>query len=379
MTAASGTVLEHDIGPTGLLAVRVHSSDLHLRAVDGSTVRVSDPTGSLERSVTVERAPGSLSLSAGRGISLGGPVEVDVEAGVSEAIREAARAVEHARRAVYGRSGKGPVHAGPGAPDLEIDVPRGATVVIETASGDVVVDGLTGDQRYRTASGEILLREVSGQLAVDAVSGDVSIAAIGDSVIGARTVSGDLDVQAGTVRSLRISTTSGDMRIEGRLAGDGPFAIESVSGDTILAPVGGVTVAVKSVTGDIRSDVVSTTEGNRGSRTVTVGDGGPRLTLRSISGDLRLVRPSGPVVVSPLAPEVPAPPLPPRPPAAPEPPETPTVAIEAPAVAADTETETDIQASDPDSTLRSQPGHPRSPRTGRDRRRRGDPSAGGPR
>ena len=136
------------------------------------------------------------------------------------------------------------------------------------------MDGLTGDQRYRTASGTIVLRDVSGQVAVDAVSGDVSIAPTGDSAIGARTVSGDLHLQAGTVRSLRISTTSGDMRIEGRLAGDGPFAIESVSGDTILAPVGGITVTVKSVTGDIRSDLESTTEGNRGSRTVTVGDGG---------------------------------------------------------------------------------------------------------
>ncbi len=275
MTATSGTVLEHDIGPTGLLAVRLHASDLRVRAVDGSTVRISDPTGDLQGTVAIERGPGSLSLRAERSISVGvGSLGIDV---------------------------------GRRAPDLTIDVPRGATVVFETASGDLTVDGLIGDQRYRTASGTILLREVSGQLAVDAVSGDVSIGAIGDSTIGARTVSGDLHLQARTVRGLRISTTSGDMRIEGRLTGDGPFAIESVSGDTILAPIGGVTVTVKSVTGDIRSDLDSTTEGGRGSRTVTVGDGGARLTLRSISGDLRLVEPSGQrvVVESPALPEAP--------------------------------------------------------------------------
>ena len=176
-------------------------------------------------------------------------------------------------------------------------------------------------------------------MAVDAVSGDVSIAAVGECAIVARTVSGEFQLQADTVRSLRISTTSGDMRIAGRLAGDGPFAIESVSGDTILAPVGSFTVTAKSVTGDIRSDLSSTTEGSRGSRTVRVGDGGAHMTLRSISGDLRLVRPSDDVVVSPaipFAPDPPAadePPTPPEPPSVPEipaAPEAPTIAIERP-------------------------------------------------
>ena len=273
MTAVSNAVLEHDIGPTGLLAVRLHTSDLRIRAVDGSTVRVSDPTGSLQGSVAVERAVGSLSLRAERGISVG-----------------------------IGRLGIG---VGRHAPDLQIDVPRGATVVLETASGDITAEGLIGDQRYRTASGAIDLRDVRGQLTVDAVSGDVIIAATGDTSLGIRTVSGDLDLRAGTVAGLRISTTSGDIRFEGRPVGDGPFAIESVSGDTILAPTGGLTVTVKSVTGEIRSDLDSTTGGSRGSRTVTVGDGGPHLTVRSISGDLRLVRPSGPVAAAAPGPRPP--------------------------------------------------------------------------
>ena len=147
MNAASGTTLEHDIGPTGLLAVRLQSSDLRIRAVDGSTVRVAARTGSLDGSVSVDRAPGSLSIKANRGVSVGiGGMGIDVSSPT---------------------------------PELEIDVPRGATVVVETASGDLTVDGLAGDQRYRTASGTIVLRGVGGQLTVDAVSGDVSIVADG--------------------------------------------------------------------------------------------------------------------------------------------------------------------------------------------------------
>jgi hypothetical protein len=298
MKAMIDSVFEHEIGPTGLLAIRLHASDLRVRAVDGSTVRISDPSGTMERSLLIERAPGSLALRADRGISIGiGSLGLDV---------------------------------GRRTPDLDVEVPRGATVVLETASGDITIDGLTGDQRYRTASGSILLREVGGRLTVDAVSGDVSIGADRDCTLTARTVSGDLTLRAGTVGGLRMSTTSGDMRIEGRLAGDGPFAIESVSGDTILAPVGGVSVTVKSVTGDIRSDVPSATDGSRGSRTVTVGGGGAHLTLRSISGDLRLVPPSGRAIeVPPPAPTIAIAPSVPEPPSPPMAPEAPTIAIAA--------------------------------------------------
>ena len=350
MTAAAGTVLEHDIGPTGLLAVRLHSSDLRIRAVDGSTVRVSDPTGSLEGSVAVDRALNSLSLRAERGVMIGiGSMGVDV---------------------------------GRRAPNLEVDVPRGATVVLETASGNITVEGLTGDQRYRTASGDIVLRDVLGRLSVDAVSGDVAIGADDECYLTARTVSGDLSVKAGDIRTLRISTTSGDMRLEGRLVGDGPFAIESVSGDTILAPVGGVTVAMKSVTGDIRSDVPSSTEAGRGTRTVTVGGGGVHLTLRSISGDLRIVRATGkavalpsPIPAPPILAGAPEPPLPSEAPAAPEPPappETPTIAIEPP---------THPRRGDRAVARRgrSEPEHPRGARAGRDRRGRGVPPTRRPR
>ena len=199
MTARVGTVLEHDIGPTGLLAVRLHSSDLRIRAVDGSTVRVSDPTGSLEHSVAIERAPGACrfvpsaasarasgrwtstsSRPAFRTRSVRRPVPSIRLAGPSAA---AATLVGRSPRVVALRTLRSMSRA----------APRSS---IETASGDLSVDGLVGDQRYRTASGAIVLRDVSGQIAVDAVSGDVSIAAVGECAIGARTVSGDLHLQA---------------------------------------------------------------------------------------------------------------------------------------------------------------------------------------
>ena len=77
-----------------------------------------------------------------------------------------------------------------------MDLPRGATVVIEAGSADIEADGLAGDQRYRTASGDMTLRAVSGRIAVDVVSGDVDISATGEAAVTIKTVSGDVELRA---------------------------------------------------------------------------------------------------------------------------------------------------------------------------------------
>ena len=207
--------------------------------LDGPRLRSDRRT----RTVGHRRArPGSLSLAPGVASAWACPWRSTSSRRVGGDPRSRA-AVEHARRAVYGRNGKGRSTPARG-PDLEIDVPRGATVVIETASGDLVVDGLTGDQRYRTASGEILLRERERPGSPWTRSpATCRSRAVGDSVHRRPD-------RLGRPRRCRPSTRPEPAHLDHerrhahrRPAGrDGPFAIESVSGDTILAPVGGVTV-----------------------------------------------------------------------------------------------------------------------------------------
>jgi hypothetical protein len=253
MTATFRSILEHAIGAEGVLSIRFASGEVRLRAVDGTAVRVRDRGNyDIADMFDVELADGSLSLH-----------------------------VEQGRRLFSGRR-----HT----PDLEVDVPRRASVVIETASGDIAAEGLAGDQRYRTASGDVELRGSSGRLAVDVVSGDVDIVAAAEIDLSARTVSGDLEVRAGRLPRLRASTTSGDMKVAGRFAGDGPYTIETVSGDALIAPVGDVQIEMTTVTGDLRSDVAGRPEGGRGHRRLSIGKGGPLMTFRSLSGDLRVTR-----------------------------------------------------------------------------------------
>lgn len=274
MTTAAGSTLEHSIGADGLLAIHMGDGEVRFRGVEGDTVRVRDRNdGVLADMFKIEAGPGSLSLEAGRGL-------------------EIILGSTSLRRGQVGH-----------APELEVDLPRGATVVFEAGSTDVEADGLIGDQRYRTASGDIDLRAVGGVLSVEVVSGDMRITAVEAANVAARSVSGDVAIRAATLSALHVTTTSGDVGVTGRLAGEGPFAIETVSGDGLLEPSGDIEVEMSSVTGDLSSDLDARPVSGHGRRTLVVGSGGPTLTFRSMSGDLHVGRPTVVVETVPAAAE----------------------------------------------------------------------------
>ncbi len=271
MTTTTGFEIEHRIGAAGLLAIRIRSGEVRLRAVDGEVVRVREINGrALDDLFEIEATDGSLALRTRRGLDVGwlgfGPRDLLDWMGPA------------------GRGGSAY------APELTVEVPRRAAVVIEAASGELAADGLLGDQRYRTASGDVTLRAVSGKVSIEAVSGEVDVVATGTTALTTRTVSGDIEIRAATLSSVQAATTSGDFRIAGRFAGPGPFTVETVSGDGLLAPAGDVQVQLSSVTGDLNSEFDGPTV-QRGRRSLTIGRSGPLVTFRSLSGDLHVVRP----------------------------------------------------------------------------------------
>ena len=253
------------------MSIRIRSGEVRLRAADGDVARVRDVNGrDLADLFEIETSDRNLTLRTRRGLDVGwlgfGPRDLLDWMGSSA------------------RDGSAY------APELTVDVPGRAAVVIEAASGDLAADGLLGDQRYRTASGNVTLRAVSGNVSVEAVSGDVDVVATGLMELTVRTVSGDIEVRAATLSTAQVATTSGDLRLAGRFDGPGPFRIETVSGDGLLAPAGDVQIQMTSVTGDLNSEFEGPTV-TRGRRSLTIGRTGPVLSFRSLSGDLHVVRP----------------------------------------------------------------------------------------
>jgi len=258
-TQTNDAVVTHRIGADGMVVVRIADGQVRLRGVTGDDATVRAADGNPLVGLDIEPGERSLTIRTGRGIELRG----------------------------FGWGGRS---RGRGRTcDVELEIPSGATVVVEGASTDVEVRGLRGDQRYRSASGDLVLREVSGSLTIEALSGDVEIGADGPSTISARSVSGDLDVRAGSIAELRASTTSGDLYVAGSFDGDGPFSIETVTGDATLSPANGVRVEARTITGDIDSELPARRDDADGRRALVIGAGGPTITFRSTSGDLRVV------------------------------------------------------------------------------------------
>jgi DUF4097 and DUF4098 domain-containing protein YvlB len=145
-----------------------------------------------------------------------------------------------------------------GSVDLEVSVPSTVTVSAGSVSGDVSIDGAHGNVTASTVSGEIHLDRLHA------------------SSVRANSVSGSIDV-----------------RVD-ELTGRGDFSFHSVSGDvTLEVPRGfGADLSLNTVSGDINSDFPITLGGsNRMSRhslNARIGDGGRRLDVSTVSGDLRL-------------------------------------------------------------------------------------------
>jgi Toastrack DUF4097 len=245
MKTAARSSLDHVVGAKGLVSIRVGSGEIRLQGIDGDSVSVRETSGrALPDLFSIETGEESLALDA------------------------------------RGR------HR---AASLDVELPRRATVVIESVSAGVDGMGLLGDQRLRTTSGEVTLLGAGGRIAIEAVSGDVDVVATEDLELTIRTVSGDIGIRASTISRLSAASTSGDVKVAGRLHGSGPFSIETVSGDATLAPAGAVRVETSTLSGELLTDLVGRADGRRGHRSLDIGKDGPLLTFHSMSGDLRVV------------------------------------------------------------------------------------------
>jgi hypothetical protein len=273
-----GVVIDHRIGATGALTVRLASAGIRLLGTDGDRVVVRTADGrALPDRVVVETHDGRLSIHEKHGI------------GVS-----------------LGR--------GRGGIELEIGAPRGAVVSVDIASGWLDAQGLSGEQQYRSASGEIGLRDAAGRVDLTSVSGDVGIDLADAAELTLRSISGDVRVGGGRLDLLRVQTTSGDVRVDSPLVGRAGNVIETLSGDVDLVAGAGIRVEARTVSGDLLSDLPHRSEGRMGRRTLVVGDGSIELAFRSVSGDLHLRRDASSIPTPPIPPVAPIPPIPPIPP-----------------------------------------------------------------
>lgn len=198
--------------------------------------------------------------------------------------------------------------------DLEIMVPKGARLDIETISASIDVESFDGKLEVESVSGSI---EVSGSLAqadletisgsirmrgdntrtsAESVSGSIRLSGVSDRV-EATTVSGSVTVEAGQIDRGDFESVSGSVEVECSLSTSARLEVGSHSGNvTVLLPRDvSASFEASTFSGSIDNDF-----GPQAARTskwvpsktleFTTGDGDAEVRLESFSGNMRLRR-----------------------------------------------------------------------------------------
>lgn len=261
--------IEHEIGPTGSLQLRITSADVRIRGMEGGVARV--------RGIFEVRAADEAEAD-----------EVFAAVQLQITRDEHTLGISEAKRHMHGLPGGlhrllGMPHADLG---VEVELPAGAELHFDGVSSDVTAAGLRGDQRFKTVSGDLVLTDVAGELGLHSVSGDATVRAIAELRLEAGSVSGDFSIVAPRIARLRANTVSGDLEIETELAGGDSHRVETVSGDLTLGLLGNLDLEVRGLSTDVRCDLPHRSEGSRDRRRYIIGEGGPQLHFSSMSGDV---------------------------------------------------------------------------------------------
>src|SRR5581483_9073145 len=121
-----------------------------------------------------------------------------------------------------------------GPTSLDVHVPHSAALEVHVVSAPVDIDGL--NSRSITAgsvSGRVHLGVRAAAVKVDSVSGDVDLSGSARS-FEAQTVSGDVLLRAGSMNKVNLGTVSGRIQLDGAVAPDAAWKIDTMSGDVRL-------------------------------------------------------------------------------------------------------------------------------------------------
>jgi DUF4097 and DUF4098 domain-containing protein YvlB len=135
--------------------------------------------------------------------------------------------------------------------DLELDVPRGASVNLQAGnseihasgiaglrvtaqSGAISVDQITQSVEIKTIGGEITVANSKGSIKLHSVGGSIEVHDVSPNdardVCEAGTVAGDITFDQVRHAQVKINTVSGSLSFSGPLASAGSYSLQTISG-----------------------------------------------------------------------------------------------------------------------------------------------------
>jgi DUF4097 and DUF4098 domain-containing protein YvlB len=200
---------------------------------------------------------------------------------------------------------------------LQVFVPAGSRLEVETLSADLSLEGLDGAVEVETVSGGVVGRNLSGQLEIETVSGGIDLA--GGRALSLETVSGGLEVRT-EARTLEVETVSGRVELVAKDLERGRVSSVSATLDLSLSLRRGADLELTSHSGDVALRLPESTSaafrvetysgdivnqhgpearrmgpyGPQKNLDFTLGEGRGRVEIETFSGDVELLLPSAP-------------------------------------------------------------------------------------
>lgn len=182
------------------------------------------------------------------------------------------------------------------AAEVDVEGVAGASLDIESVSGNVVAVGAPRRADVESVSGNVRLSLNSATLDAETVSGNLSLRGRIGEQVKAETVSGNIDIDTRGERPHLVdaSTVSGDVRIRTGLADGGKLAFESVSGDLELTMPASLSARARGETfsGTLRAPQATIDKADFGpgaSFSHRYGQGSGEIEIETFSGDATLV------------------------------------------------------------------------------------------
>jgi DUF4097 and DUF4098 domain-containing protein YvlB len=186
------------------------------------------------------------------------------------------------------RNVRGPVKIQAASGSIRVEkIDRDAQLI--TASGTISASDIGNDVRVSTASGSVNVSNVKGDVRVSALAGVIQVSTPGDRV-EADTGSGSVDIQ-GAAHDVRAHAASGRVSVQGNPGAESYWELKTVSGGVQLSVPASANfhLSADAVSGEIRTDIpIMIEEQGKHILRARVGNGGSRVEVHTVSGEIRI-------------------------------------------------------------------------------------------
>ena len=218
-----------------------------------------------------------------RNITVSYAIEVPRETEVSTAVVSGSQTIRGVRGPVKVVAVSGSIHV------EQID----HYAQLSTVSGSIDANDIGDDVRASSASGTVTVSNVKGDVNINVLSGATQVAKLGGRV-EATTASGSIDVQ-GAKSDVKIHAASGRVIVQGDPGTNSYWNLNTVSGAVQLSVPQSANfhLSAEAVSGEIRTDIpIVIEEQGKHSLRARIGDGGGRVEVHTVSGEIRLSGPA---------------------------------------------------------------------------------------